>query len=75
MSDASTAAAEAVAYQTVDKGQIVLVIAWLFLTISTIVVGLRVYVKLRGIGRLYWDDALMLGALVSVTRLRTECIP
>ena len=52
-------------YPDNNKGPKLLQTIWILRSISTIVVGLRIYTKIRKTRRLYWDDALMVLALVS----------
>ena len=52
-------------YPDNNKGPKLLQTIWILSCISTIVVGLRIYTKIRKTRRLYWDDALMVLALVS----------
>ena len=47
-----------------NKGPELLHTIWVLCSISTVVVALRVYTKLRKTRRLYWDDWLMMLALV-----------
>lgn len=46
------------------RGKAALVIIWVLTIVSTSLVALRIYVKLRTTRRLWWDDWLQLMALV-----------
>ncbi len=62
---ASTQLSEKLPYPDHDKGPEILQILWTLGSISIIVVALRIYTKIRQTRRLYWDDGLMVLALVS----------
>jgi hypothetical protein len=57
---------------TVDRGPGLLRDIWIFAAISILVVALRITAKAR-IGKLAWDDALMVFALVSKTFITYNC--
>jgi hypothetical protein len=46
-------------YPDHNKGPELLHTIWILSTVSTIVVALRIYTKIRKTRRLYWDDGLM----------------
>lgn len=56
-------------YPNQNKGPRLLVAIWVLGSISVLVVLLRIYTKLRKTYRLYWDDVLMVIALVSMPEL------
>lgn len=51
-------------YPDHDKGPGILQVLWILGAISIIVVALRIYTKITKTRRLYWDDTLMVLALV-----------
>lgn len=59
-------------YPDDDKGPMVLRTVWVLISISTLVVLARIYTKVRKTHRLYWDDFLMMLALVSREGLRQQ---
>lgn len=54
---------------TDNKGPLLRRTVWVLISLSTVVVSFRVFSKLRKTRRLYWDDALMILALVSVDEI------
>ena len=72
MSQEASALAAAIAqgqqanYPDVSRGPLLVRTVWVLISFSTITVSGRLFTKLRKARRLYWDDALIILALVSV---------
>lgn len=47
-----------------DRGQLAMIIIWILLVISGIFLGLRIYCRSRGGGKLWWDDWVIILAFV-----------
>jgi len=58
-------------YPDSTQGPLLLRTVWVLLSISSVVVLGRIYSKVRKTRRLYWDDVLMLGALVRASRQKS----
>ena len=56
--------AEELPYPDHNKGSGILQILWVLCAVSIITVMLRIYTKIAKTHRLYWDDVLMVFALV-----------
>lgn len=51
------------------KGPLMVRVVWVLISISTAVMVLRLWTKVKKTRRLYWDDGLMVLALVRIDRL------
>lgn len=47
-----------------DRGHSMVIIIWILFAVSSIFLGLRIYCRCRGGGRLWWDDWVMIVAFV-----------
>jgi hypothetical protein len=59
-------------YPDHSKGPELLQTLWILGSISIVVVALRIYAKIQKTRRLYWDDGLMVLALVRIDQDSTE---
>ncbi|KAK5124860.1 hypothetical protein LTR85_001050 [Meristemomyces frigidus] len=64
MADQAAAAGYTVPYPDDTKGPLILRTVWVLISLSTVVVAGRIYTKARKTHRLYWDDWLMILALL-----------
>lgn len=48
-----------------DRGAVILGVTWTYTLLAAIVVGLRVYTRVKLVQKIWWDDGLAVLAIVS----------